>query len=272
MYWSVDNGARLGQFDCHGGDNQLWTGDFTNGAVTTIRSKFTQKCIDVYDWSRNDGDRVVQWDCHGGANQQWTVKRQTASMPSGSGPIIAITIDTDGIRGYMPQMLDILDQYGVKASFGVTGEFAQANPDLVQRMVASGHTVMNHSWDHPDFNSISTSQRINELQSTDDVIRSVSGVSTKPYFRPPYGDVNASVRADVASAGFTQVVLWNIDPQGWRGYSADVIENNILTNAKNGSVVLMHGFDYGDYAALGPVIATLQQRGFRFVTIAQLYP
>jgi peptidoglycan/xylan/chitin deacetylase (PgdA/CDA1 family) len=271
LNWAGNNGAPLGQYDCHGGDNQLWAGNLSGGGPTTIRNKFTQKCIDVSNWARDNGSPIGQWDCHGGANQQWEVLGSQPSAPPATGPVIAITIDTDSIRGYMPQMLDILDDYGVKVSFGVTGIFATNNPDLVQRMARSGHTLMNHSWDHPNFNLISTAQRISELQTAEAAIIKAGGVSPKPYFRPPYGASGPQATADVATIGY-RPILWNIDPQGWRGYSADVIENNILTNARNGSVVLMHGTDYGDYAALGPTIAALQARGFQFVTIAQMYP
>ena len=267
--WDLRNGAALGQYTCHGGANQRWTGNFSHGSVSVIGNKFTQKCIDVYGWSRRNGDPIAQWDCHSGNNQQWRVN---AGRPApGGAPVIALTIDTDSVRGYAPQILDTLDAYGVKASFGVTGHWAVTNPDLLRRLVASGHTIMNHSWNHPSFTAISSAQRFEELRATDDAIISIAGVSTKPYFRPPYGDTNASVAGDAATAGY-RVILWTIDPQGWRGYSGDVITNYILARATNGAVVLMHSTVAGDLAALGPTIQGLRARGFQFVTIAQLYP
>jgi hypothetical protein len=157
MNWRTDNGAPIGQYACHNGDNQRWTGSFSHGAQSTIRNKFSAKCLDVYGWGLGDGAPVLQWDCHAGNNQQWRVRvaGSSPSTPSNpAGPIIALTIDTDTIRGFMPQVLDTLDAYGVKASFGVTGAWANSNPDLVRRMVASGHTIMNHSFDHPSSASL----------------------------------------------------------------------------------------------------------------------
>lgn len=274
MNWRLDNGAPLGQYACHGGDNQRWSGSFNNGAQSVIRSKFSGKCVDVYGWGLGDGAPIAQWDCHSGANQQWRT-RTAASTPSNpstpTGPVIAITIDTDTIRGYMPQMLDTLDAYGVRASFGVTGPWALNNPDLVRRMVAAGHTIMNHSWDHPAFVGISTAERQDQLRRTEAAILQVGGVSSKPYFRPPYGSTNASVRADAAAEGY-RIVLWSIDPQGWRGYSGETIANHILSRAFNGAVILMHSTNAGDLAALGPTIQGLRARGYTFVTIAQLSP
>jgi peptidoglycan/xylan/chitin deacetylase (PgdA/CDA1 family) len=240
-----------------------------DGALSLVRSKFSGKCLDVYAWAWGDGDRIVQWDCHGGANQQWRAVAR-AGAPA-TAPAIAITIDTDTVRGYMPQILDILDAYGVKASFGVTGQWAINNPDLVRRMVGSGHTVMNHSWSHPSFTAISSAQRQDEIRRADEAIQQIAGVSTKPYFRPPYGNTNADIRADAAAVGH-RVILWNIDPQGWRGYSGQTITDHILSHASNGAVVLMHSTNAGDLAALGPSIEGLRSRGYRFVTIAQLYP
>jgi peptidoglycan/xylan/chitin deacetylase (PgdA/CDA1 family) len=186
----------------------------------------------------------------------------------GSRGIIALTIDTDGATGYTSAMLDTLEAHGVPASFGVTGKWVQANPDMLQRLVADGDAVMNHSWDHPDFRGLTKDQRLSELQRTEDMVEAVAGVSTKPYFRPPGGWVDASIRADVAEAGYV-AVLWNIDSQGWRGKSAEAIEANVFQNARDGGIALFHVGVYSDYAALGPIIETLWNSGYRFVTISE---
>ena len=165
-------------------------------------------------------------------------------------------------------MLDTLEAYGVPASFGVTGKWAEAHPDLLQRLVADGDQVMNHSWDHPDFRYITKEERLSQLQRTEDMIQAVAGVSTKPYFRPPGGWINAEIRADIAEAGYIGV-LWNIDPQGWRGKSAEEIEANVFVNARDGGIALFHVSVSGDSAALGPIIETLWAAGFRFVTIGE---
>jgi peptidoglycan/xylan/chitin deacetylase (PgdA/CDA1 family) len=180
-----------------------------------------------------------------------------------------LTFDTDSALGYTSGILDTLEAYGVPASFGVTGIWAQAHPDLLQRMVRDGDTVMNHSWDHPDFTKITKEQRLAELQMTEDAVQAAAGVTTKPYFRPPYGVVDASVRADVAEDGYI-TVLWNIDPQGWRGKSALEVEANVFANARDGGIALFHVGAYGDYQALGPIIETLWDAGYLFVTVGEI--
>lgn len=187
----------------------------------------------------------------------------------GSRAVIALTFDSDGATGFTAGILDTLEAHGTKASFSVTGMWVETNADLLRRLIRDGDTVMNHSWDHPDFTTLTRDQRLSELQRTEDIVQSVAGVSTKPYFRPPYGAVNASVRADAAGAGY-MTVLWNIDPQGWRGKPAEQIEGNVFTNARDGRIVLFHVSAYGDYQALGTIIDTLWNAGYRFVTIGEL--
>jgi len=189
----------------------------------------------------------------------------------GSRSATALTFDTDGDLGYTAAILDTLEAYGVPASFAVTGEWAQRYPGLLQRIVRDGDTVINHSWDHPDFTKITKEQRLSELLWTEDAVQAAAGVSTKPYFRPPYGAVDASVRADVAEAGYL-TVLWNIDPKGWTGKSGLEVEANVYENARDQGIVLFHVRASGDYAALGPIIETLRDAGYRFVTIAELVP
>lgn len=70
---------------------------------------------------------------------------------------VALTFDAGADRGYAEAILDTLDEYGIKASFGITGHWAEENPDLVARMVEDGHMVFNHTWTHRSFTGFSTS-------------------------------------------------------------------------------------------------------------------
>jgi peptidoglycan/xylan/chitin deacetylase (PgdA/CDA1 family) len=189
----------------------------------------------------------------------------------GSRSAIALTFDTDDAVGYTSAVLDALEQYDVHASFAVTGLWAQAHPALLQRIVRDGDTVINHSWDHPDFTKLTTEQRLSELQRTDDAVRAAAGITTKPYFRPPYGALDDAVRADLAQAGYL-IVRWNIDPKGWSGKSGLEVQANVYQNARDRGIALLHVSAYGDYSALGPIIQTLRNAGYRFVTIAELMP
>lgn len=201
--------------------------------------------------------------------------------PAGSGQI-AITIDCGGARGYAEEMLDVLADRGVHATFFVTGEWAQANPDLIVRMAEEGHLIANHSFSHRSFTSTassatyppatSTLQRQAELTTTDAVVQQIAGVSTAPWFRAPYGEVNASVFADIGAIGYRYSFHWSCDSFGWNGYTATQVYNRCGPTQTAGAIVMLHAAASGDAGALGRLIDTYRARGLEPVTLAAWYP
>lgn len=192
--------------------------------------------------------------------------------------MVALTFDAGSDAGYTSQILQTLSDAGVKASFSLTGEWSEAHPDLVQAMAAGGHLLMNHSYDHPSFTGLSTGegplstqQRIDELDRADAVIRSITGQTTKPYFRPPYADFDGSVLCDVYADGYYYLVMWTVDTMGWNGATADEIVQTSLSRAKPGAIYIMHvGSQSQDAVALPRVIDGLRAQGYSFGTIADI--
>ncbi len=183
-------------------------------------------------------------------------------------PVIALTFDAGSDRGYAAQILDTLKSNGIHATFGMTGQWAQQNPDLVKRMVNEGNVLMNHSWDHPDFTTISSTEIASQLQRTDSLIKSLTGTSTIPYFRPPYGAYNQAVLDAVAANGYRYSIMWTVDTLGWKGASVAEIRQRVINAAAPGAIVLMHvGEASQDAAALQGVINDLRSRGYRFATV-----
>jgi len=191
---------------------------------------------------------------------------------------IALTFDAGSDRGWAGQILDVLKANGIKASFGITGRWAKANPDLIKRMVNEGHQIINHTWNHPSFTGVSMTPAVTdpaarklELTRTSDYLYELTGYRTSPYWRPPYGDINTSVRRDAYNAGYWQTVMWSIDSMGWDGASVTQILNRCAHVAKAGDIILMHvGYSSKDYASLQQMIDTLVSRGYSLVTIDQL--
>ena len=192
--------------------------------------------------------------------------------------MVALTFDAGSDAGYTSQILQTLSDAGVKASFSLTGEWSEAHPDLVQAMAAGGHLLMNHSYDHPSFTGLSTGagplstqQRIDELDRADTVIRSITGQTTKPYFRPPYADFDGSVLCDIYADGYYYLVMWTVDTMGWNGATAEEIVQTSLSRAKPGTIYIMHvGSQSQDAAALPRVIDGLRAQGYSFGTIADI--
>lgn len=193
-------------------------------------------------------------------------------------PVVALTFDAGSDTGYAAEILDTLAANEVTATFGMTGRWADANPALVRRMVADGHQLVNHSYDHPSFTGRSTvdaplsqSERLDQLARADAAIRAAAGVTTIPWFRPPYGDEDASVRSDVALAGYRYELMWTVDSLGWQGDTPDNVVQRCLDHAVPGAIYLFHvGVASTDHAALQRIIDGLTDRGYSFATAAGL--
>jgi peptidoglycan-N-acetylglucosamine deacetylase len=195
-----------------------------------------------------------------------------AETPAAVSAWVELTFDAGADRGYAEDILDFLTTEKVVASFGITGQWSKANPDLVRRMAADGHAVFDHTLDHRSFTGVSDGRgglaaaaRRTELTDADAVIAPLIGRSTRPYYRLPYGDDDARVAADVAPAGFTHKVGWSVDSMGWRGLSASDIVARCLSLAAPGAVYVFHvGHASQDALALPRLVRALRERGFGF--------
>ncbi len=192
--------------------------------------------------------------------------------------MVALTFDVESTAGYTRQILDTLAGKGVRATFAVTGGWAQANPGLLQAIVTAGHQVINHSMDHASFTGVSTkkaplngAQRVWEAQAADQAIQSIANISPSPYFRPPYGDMDASALCDVGAAGYGYVVMWNADTKGYRGATVDQIVQTSMAEAKPGAIYIMHvASNSADALALPRIIDALRANGYSFGTVDEI--
>lgn len=192
--------------------------------------------------------------------------------------VVGLTFDAGADVGFAAEILDTLDASDVVATFGITGRWAEQNPDLVKRMAADGHLVINHTYSHRSFTGTSArpavlteAERRDELQRTEDLIRNLTGRTTRPWFRPPYGDYDASVNAAVGALGYRYNVLWSVDSLGWTGLPPAAIVSRCLQGADPGGILLFHvGAQSQDAAALPGVIAGLRQAGYGFGTVAEV--
>lgn len=199
---------------------------------------------------------------------------------------IALTFDAGADRGTGEAILDRLRDYGVRASFGITGQWAEENPDLVRRMVAEGHVVFNHTWSHASWTGRSTSpdpedpatwrplpsaERREELRRTEEAIGAIAGIDVRPYWRPAYGDYDAGALADAGAAGYGVTVMWSCESFAWKGWSAEEIVAYCTTDMAPGDIVLLHvGAQGADYEALPGLIEGLAAQGFAFVTVEEI--
>jgi peptidoglycan/xylan/chitin deacetylase (PgdA/CDA1 family)/uncharacterized protein YraI len=192
---------------------------------------------------------------------------------------VALTFDCGSDRGYADSILNTLASNGIGISFGMTGMWAEANPDLVRRMVNEGHHLMNHTYTHRSFTGLSTPgtgpltywQRREQIVTTNDLIVRLTGVSTKPYFRPPYGDFDSATLSLLGELGYSWNVMWTLDTLGWNGLTQSQIVNRVASNHGNGYIYLLHvGAGSQDGPALPQVIGSLRNLGYGFATVPGL--
>jgi peptidoglycan/xylan/chitin deacetylase (PgdA/CDA1 family) len=193
---------------------------------------------------------------------------------------IALTFDMGGRLDPAVDIVRWLIEHEVHATLFPTGrsgtqtaeglaamELAATRPDLFD--------FANHSWDHPDFPTLSRAQMADQLVRTETALRAVVG-TTRPWFRPPFGGLDDAVRAGVGAAGWRSIVMWDIDTIDWRpldngdgpaGPTAEQIAAKIGTNARGGSIVLMHLGGWNTLEALPGIIAACERLDLEPVTL-----
>lgn len=188
-------------------------------------------------------------------------------------PAVALTLDGGAIAAYTSEMLATLREHDVRITIFITGQFAERHPELVLEMIADGHEIGNHSYAHPDFTTLSDDVIRAELLRTENIIEEVAGVTTKPWFRFPYGARNYHVREVVARAGY-QSIYWTIDTIDWReDATPDLIMQRIRERLGNGVIILAHLGSRHTLVALPDILTEIEEEGYRIVTITELlYP
>jgi peptidoglycan-N-acetylglucosamine deacetylase len=181
--------------------------------------------------------------------------------------VIALTFD-DGPGPYTPQVLSVLEQYHVPATFFEIGENIVDYPQYTQMVAAAGYPVENHTWSHPDLATLSAGQIGSQIEQTQNEIRSLTG-DVPTCLRPPYDDWNSTVLDQIASQRLT-AMSYSIDPRDWSMPGVAAIVSGVVDAAFPGAVVDMHdggGNRSETVAALPAIISDLESRGYTFVAI-----
>jgi peptidoglycan/xylan/chitin deacetylase (PgdA/CDA1 family) len=189
------------------------------------------------------------------------------------GPMqVALTFDDGPDPTWTEQILDVLDQYQVPATFFVLGTNADRWPGLVAEMARRGHSVQNHSWGHPYLTQISDDGVLGQLSGTSDLVEQILGARPGCY-RPPYGDVDARVDGLAASIGMARVG-WNVAPNDYLSPPPEVLVDNVMARAAElpgqPLVVVLHdggGNRAATLAALPGMIESLTAAGYSFVSV-----
>ena len=191
-----------------------------------------------------------------------------APAPTTGNRVIALTFD-DGPGPYTTHLLDILDQYGAKATFFLIGSKVSGQASVVRSIHARGHQLGNHSWSHPELPKLSVDQIASEIDRTNEAIRQATGV--KPtILRPPYGAANGVVLEQLRARGMSSI-LWSVDTRDWADRNSQIVCSRAVAGARPGAVILMHDIHQTSVNAVPCILSSLKQQGYSFVTIQRLH-
>ncbi|MER5385720.1 polysaccharide deacetylase family protein [Streptomyces sp. NPDC002688] len=180
---------------------------------------------------------------------------------------VNITIDDGPDPAWTPQVLDVLREYGVKATFCMVGTQAQAHPDLVKKVVAAGHRLCDHSVSHDTaMDAKSHAYQSQQILDAERMITEASGGVRPMYYRAPGGAFTPFSRKLAASRGM-RPLGWNVDSKDFERPGADTIVATVQRELPNGPTLLFHdaGGDRSQTVeALRRILPWLKEQGYSF--------
>ncbi|BBB90806.1 MAG TPA: polysaccharide deacetylase family protein [Methylomusa anaerophila] len=183
--------------------------------------------------------------------------------------VVALSFDDGPHLKTTPEILAVLQEKNIKATFFVLGSNAANHPEIVAQASAAGHEIASHAFSHKRINSLSAEEIKQEIERTEAII---TAVAPKPnLFRPPEGAYNDKIVALLREKGYT-TILWSVDAGDWRRPPAGQVVKNVMDAIAPGTIILMHD---GQPAlptaqALREIIDRLREQGYQIVTVGEL--
>lgn len=182
---------------------------------------------------------------------------------------IALTFD-DGPREYgMQELMAAMAPFGVHGTFFLVGKFADRYASITASLSRGGHDLENHSFTHPKLYTLWVEKIMRETERCNEVIEGL-GIRRPRFMRPPGGSYNLKIFNAMRRMDM-RLGLWNINSADYSGKSADEITAFVLRKASPGAIVLMHSGVPETVAALPEILRTLGERGYRFVSVQDLW-
>ncbi len=205
---------------------------------------------------------VDSYKCDFGSDGKMISREEISIDPTK--PMVALTFD-DGPGPRTTEILDKLEEYNARCTFFIVGEMIDNHPEALQKMVEIGCELGNHTYDHTDLTGLSPDEMNEEINSTSEKIKEVSGVEPT-LVRPPGGDVNQSVRDTVKYP----LILWNIDTEDWKTRNTESDINAVMNGLSDGNIILMHDIHTESVDAALELIPRIQEAGYQLVTVSEM--
>jgi peptidoglycan/xylan/chitin deacetylase (PgdA/CDA1 family) len=182
-------------------------------------------------------------------------------------PMVALTFD-DGPSADTKRILKVLKANKGRATFCVLGNRVKQYSGTIKQMLKQGSLVVGHSWDHKQLTKLSKAQIKKELSKTSAAIEKVTGEKPVMY-RPPYGAIDKNVKRVSKQLG-ESILMWSVDTLDWKYRNANTIYNKVMSNVRDGSIILCHDIHTTTADAMERVIPALKEKGYQLVTVEEL--
>lgn len=180
--------------------------------------------------------------------------------------IVFLTFDDGPHAKFTLQILEILRECGVKATFFMLGSQMKKYPHIVQAILKEDHMVANHSFSHTNFSKLTPEQAAQEIDMTQQLIDPKKEI----YFRPPYGAGLKACQQVLSQRNARAIVMWSIDPKDWKRPAPDVLIQRVFSKLKPGGIILLHDIHKNTTTALKELIIQIKDRGYRFGRIDEM--
>lgn len=178
--------------------------------------------------------------------------------------VIAFTFD-DGPSVYTKEIAKVLLEYNFKATFFELGNRMKYNQDTVNFLVDNDMEIGNHTYSHKKLVSLTKKEIDEELNSTLIVFNEITG-NNITLTRVPYGEINEKVQTNIT----TPIISWSVDTKDWLYQDENYIYNYILSNIKDGDIILMHDIYFSTLQAIKKTIPILAKNGYKITTVSEL--
>lgn len=178
---------------------------------------------------------------------------------------IALTFDDGPHPVYTEEMLEVLEEARVPATFFLLGQNIEGNEEVVRDIAENGHLIGNHTFHHVQITGLPKEQAYEEIDQTSRLIEQLTGKGTE-YVRPPFGTWNEGLESNLDLIP----VMWTIDTLDWTTKNVDTIVNHVVKNAGENDIILMHDSYKSTVQAVERIISLLKAEGFEFVTVDEV--
>ena len=179
--------------------------------------------------------------------------------------LVALTFDDGPHPVYTEEILAVLAEEDVQASFFMMGKEAELYPEIVKKVSDAGHLIGNHTYTHVNVCQISAEEIIEEMTRTNDILEGLTGKRPQ-FFRPPYGCKNETLEKQTGMFW----IFWDVDTLDWSLQNTGQIYRLVVKNVGENDIILMHDAYPSTVEAVRELIPALQEMGYTFVTVDRL--